>query len=239
VKVIPAIDLLDGKVVRLHKGSYDEVTEYNDSPLNQARTFKEAGFNHIHVVDLNGARKGEFENLPHVQSIVDELDISVQMGGGIRSYESARNLLEAGISKIVCSSMAVKNAEDWQKTLENYPGRSILGLDLKGGKLAYSGWEKTSDAPVRDFLQQQVDHGLQEVLCTDISRDGTLEGVNRQLYQRLMQQFPGLNFIASGGVSGADDLKNLSEDNLHAVVVGRAYYENKLTLSEMKAYHNS
>lgn len=239
MKVIPAIDLLDGDVVRLHKGSYDEVTRYNDDPVDQARTFKEAGFDRIHVVDLNGARKGEFANLPHVQSIIDELGISVQMGGGIRSFESAEKLLEDGVSKIVCSSMSVKSPSDWKRVLQHYPGRAILGLDLKDGKLAYSGWEETSDAPVRDFLQQQVDNGLEEVLCTDISRDGTLEGVNRELYQRLQHQFPDLRFIASGGVSDANDLKGLAHDNLHAVVVGRAYYENKLTLAEMKGYHQT
>jgi phosphoribosylformimino-5-aminoimidazole carboxamide ribotide isomerase len=211
MKVIPAIDLLDGQVVRLHKGSYDEVTVYNDDPLDQARIFKEAGFRHIHVVDLNGARRGAFENLESVQSIVANLDMSVQMGGGIRSFDDARHLLEEGVTKIVCSSMAVKSESDWFKTLEHYSDQTILGMDLKKGQLAYSGWEETSEQPIKSFLGRQLEHGLKEVLCTDISRDGTLEGVNHQLYQNLHQQFPELNFNASGGVSGEEDLKKLKD----------------------------
>ncbi len=237
MKVIPAIDLLDGQVVRLHKGSYDEVTVYNDDPVEQARLYKEAGFDHIHVVDLNGARQGKFVNLDSVLSIITELDISVQMGGGIRSFEDARKLLDQGVSKIVCSSMAVKNEEAWFKVLEKYAERAILGMDLKEGQLAYSGWEETSEEPVNAFLARQLEEGLGEVLCTDISRDGTLEGVNHELYQTLKEQFPDLNFIASGGVSGEEDLKKLDASDVYAVVVGRAYYEGKLSLEDMKKYN--
>lgn len=237
MKVIPAIDLLDGQVVRLHKGSYDEVTVYNDDPLTQARIFKDAGFRHIHVVDLNGAREGTFKNLESVQSIVAHLDMSVQMGGGIRSFDDARHLIEKGVTKIVCSSMAVKSEDEWFKTLDQYGSHTILGMDLKEGQLAYSGWEETSEEPINAFLNRQLEHGLEEVLCTDISRDGTLEGVNHKLYQNLHQQFPQLNVIASGGVSGEADLKTLQENNVYGVVVGRAYYENKLSLDVMKEYH--
>lgn len=237
MKVIPAIDLLDGQVVRLHKGSYDEVTVYNNDPLDQARIFMDAGFRHIHVVDLNGARRGKFENLESVQSIVAQLDMSVQMGGGIRSFEDARYLIEEGVTKIVCSSMAVKSENEWFKTLEHYSDQTILGMDLKKGQLAYSGWKETSEKPINAFLNRQLEHELEEVLCTDISRDGTLEGVNHELYQNLHQQFPELNFIASGGVSGKEDLQKLQANDVYGVVVGRAYYEKKLSLDVMKGYN--
>ncbi|WP_138431593.1 1-(5-phosphoribosyl)-5-[(5-phosphoribosylamino)methylideneamino]imidazole-4-carboxamide isomerase [Fodinibius saliphilus] len=237
MKVIPAIDLLDGQVVRLHKGNYEEVTIYNDNPLDEARKFKAAGFEHIHIVDLNGAKEGKFINLEHIKIITQELGISVQTGGGIRSYDDASMLLEKGVSNIICSSMAVKNKESWLSVLDSYGGRAILGMDLKDGKVAYSGWLETLDQTLVEFLQPMIDRGLQTVLSTDISKDGTLEGPNLELYKNLKSQFPNLNFIASGGVSDSSDLEALEQQELYGVVVGRAYYENKLTLDDMLKYH--
>jgi phosphoribosylformimino-5-aminoimidazole carboxamide ribotide isomerase len=237
MKVIPAIDLLDGKVVRLHKGDYEEATIYNDDPLDEAKKFKEAGFNHIHIVDLNGAKEGRFVNLKYIKNIISELKLSVQTGGGIRSYGDAKMLLEQGISNIICSSMAVKSPDDWLKVLQDYGDRAILGMDLKDGKVAYGGWLETLDKSLNDFLQPMIDRGLSTVLCTDISKDGTLEGPNLELYQQLSEQFPALNFIASGGVSGAKDLQALSKQQQYGVVVGRAYYEGNLSLEEMLKYH--
>jgi phosphoribosylformimino-5-aminoimidazole carboxamide ribotide isomerase len=238
MRVIPAIDLLDGKVVRLHKGDYKEVTVYNDDPVDEARTFKEAGFDHIHVVDLNGAKEGKFVNLKYIKRIIDELDLSVQTGGGIRSYDDAAMLIDQGISNIICSSMAVKNQGDWLKVLDDIGDKAILGMDLKNGKIAYGGWLETLDQSLDEFLKPMTDRGLTTALCTDISRDGTLEGPNIELYRQLSSKFPELNFIASGGVSNASDLKALHQQNLYGVVVGRAYYENKISLDEMLTYHN-
>lgn len=239
MQVIPAIDLLDGKVVRLRKGDYKKVTVYNDDPSKEALKFREAGFSHIHIVDLNGAREGEFTNLKHIRSIIEETGLSVQSGGGIRSFEDAEMLLKQDISKIICSSMAVRNSEDWMKVLDAYPDRAILGMDLKGGKVAYAGWEETTDDTVESFLEPMLERGLLEVLCTDISRDGTLEGPNIELYKDLKNRFPGIRLIASGGVSNKDDLNQLAANDLDAVVVGRAYYEGLLTLEEMIAIDHS
>jgi phosphoribosylformimino-5-aminoimidazole carboxamide ribotide isomerase len=235
--VIPAIDLLNGQVVRLHKGDYDEATVYNDDPLDEARKFKEAGFDHIHVVDLNGAKEGRFVNLEHIKKIITELNLSVQTGGGIRSYNDAAMLLDSNISHIICSSMAVKNQEAWLKVLDNYGEKAILGMDLKDGKVAYGGWLETLDQSLEDFLHPMIKRGLSTILCTDISRDGTLSGPNLELYQTLSSQFPELNFIASGGVSSADDLNALQRQQIYGVVVGRAYYENKISLKQMLTYH--
>lgn len=237
MRVIPAIDLLNGQAVRLHKGDYSKATIYNDDPVAEAKKFKEAGFDHIHVVDLNGAKEGEFVNLDHIKNIIDKLGLSVQTGGGIRSYEDASMLLEEGLSNIICSSMAVKNQDDWLKVLDNYSQQAILGMDLKDGKVAYGGWLETLDKSLDDFLQPMIERGLSTVLCTDISKDGTLEGPNLELYQDLAANFPHLNFIASGGVSDADDLQALSQQNTYGVVVGRAYYENKITLDQLMSYH--
>ena len=237
--VIPAIDLLNGQVVRLHKGDYDEATIYNENPVQEARKFKEAGFKHIHVVDLNGAKEGTFVNLDYIKEIIDEVGLSVQTGGGIRSYEDASMLLEAGLSNIICSSMAVKNQEDWLRVLEDYGDQAILGMDLKDGKVAYGGWLETLDQSLDEFLQPMIKRGLSTVLCTDISKDGTLAGPNLELYRELSAQFPNLNFIASGGVANADDLQALSQQDTYGVVVGRAYYENKISLEQLMSYHSS
>lgn len=239
MKVIPAIDLLDGKVVRLHKGNYEKVTVYNEDPVAEAEIFKDAGFDHIHVIDLNGAKEGKFANLAHITRIFDELGLSIQTGGGIRSYQDAAMLLGSGVSNIICSSMAVKSPEEWLKVLDDFGNRAILGMDIKDGKVAYSGWLETLDKTLEDFLQPMIDRGLSTVLSTDISRDGTLRGPNLELYQELSEHFPQLNFIASGGVSGVEDLETLSADNRYGVVVGRAYYEGKITLQEMLQYHSS
>jgi len=232
--VIPAIDLLDGNVVRLSKGDYDQAQIYNHDPLTQAHAFEQAGFRHIHIVDLNGARDGEFVNLSHIQRIIRGTGLSVQTGGGIRSYDDAAKLLDTGINKIISSSMAIRNPEAWQKVLNIYgPERCIFGMDLKNGRIAISGWMEQVERSTEDSLNDMITAGLKYVLCTDISRDGTLEGANIALYKQLMKQYPTLNFIASGGVSGSTDLKRLAATKVYGVVVGRAYYEGKLTLQEM------
>jgi len=235
---IPAIDLLNGQAVRLHKGSYEEVTVYNDSPLQQAREFKKAGFEHIHVVDLNGAKEGKFINLPHIKEIIEELEISVQTGGGIRKFEDVEMLLEAGLSKVICSSMAIKNEKDWLKSLKKFPEQMILGMDLKDGKIAYSGWLETADESVESFLSRMIEHGLQEVLCTDISKDGTLSGPNVELYKKLKSQFPEIKLIASGGVATVQDLQELEQAEMDAVVVGKAYYEHRISLEQMVEFNS-
>jgi len=233
--VIPAIDIFNGKCVRLHKGNYDEVTVYHDSPVEQAQAFQDAGFEHIHIVDLNGAKEGRFVNLPHIKLIINELGMSVQTGGGIRTYKDADYLIREGISKVICSSMAVKNETDWIELLHKHQNKSILGMDLKDGKIAYSGWLETASESVDSFVNRMIKEGLKEILCTDISRDGTLNGPNQELYEELKSKFPRLRLIASGGVSCIDDLKNLATAGIDAVVIGKAYYEGIISLKEMYA----
>lgn len=238
MRVIPAIDLLDGKVVRLQKGDYEKVTIYENDALTIAQRFSDAGFTHIHVVDLDGARSGKFENLGKIEEIIVRTGLSVQSGGGIRTFEHCKKLFESGISKIVSSSMVVKNEKDWLRALSEFGGeKCILGLDLKDGKMAYSGWLETMDEPVNTFLDKMMGFGVKEVLCTDISRDGMLSGTNTELYKKLMADFPNLKIIASGGVSNRADLEELDKINLHAVVVGRAYLEGYLTLEDMIFLH--
>jgi len=235
MKIIPAIDLLDGQVVRLYKGDYAEKKIYNENPLKQAEIFARAGFEHIHIVDLNGAKTGNFENLSHILEIIRHTGLSVQTGGGIRTRSDAEKLLESGIAKVICSSMAVNNRNDWFQCLSLYPGQCILGMDLKNGKMAYGGWLETSNESIKDFLQPMIDSGLKEVLCTDISKDGTLKGPNLQLYKDLQSQFPALDWIASGGVASLDDIRNLADLNLSGVVIGKAYYEGRISLDNLRS----
>lgn len=237
MKIIPAIDLLDGQAVRLQKGDYSKKTIYNHDPLDEARNFKDAGFTHIHVVDLNGAKNGRFENLPIIRAMIDELELSVQTGGGVRKIEDIELLIENGLSGVICSSMAVKKPEEWLSAIKTYPDQMILGLDLKDGKMAYGGWLETSDAPIEFFLQPMIDAGLRTVLSTDIARDGMLSGPNVEMYQDLQNRFPDLNWIASGGVSSLKDLIDLQNHHLYGVVVGKAYYEGHIHLKEMAQLH--
>ncbi len=233
MKIIPAIDLLDGQVVRLQKGDYAKKTIYNHQPIDEAAKFKQAGFSHIHIVDLNGAKSGSFENLPIIKTIINELGLSVQTGGGVRSRKDIELLLDAGLSRVICSSMAVKSPNEWIKAVEDYPENMILGLDLKDGKMAYGGWLETSDKPIEEFLNPMIEAGLKTVLSTDIARDGMLSGPNIEMYKDLQNRFPDLNWIASGGVSNLQDLVELQAQNLHGVVVGKAYYEGHIQLNEM------
>lgn len=233
MNIIPAIDLLDGQVVRLKKGDYSQKTVYNQNALDEASKFKSAGFSHIHVVDLNGAKSGRFENLPIIRTIIDDLGLSVQTGGGVRSRKDIDLLLEAGLSGVICSSMAVKKPDEWIEAISDHPDKMILGLDLKDGKMAYGGWLETSDEPIEHFLNPMIEAGLKTVLSTDISRDGMLSGPNIDMYKDLQERFPALNWIASGGVSNLEDLVNLKNAGSYGVVVGKAYYEGHIRLDEM------
>ncbi|MBN2733169.1 MAG: 1-(5-phosphoribosyl)-5-[(5-phosphoribosylamino)methylideneamino]imidazole-4-carboxamide isomerase [Balneolaceae bacterium] len=235
--VIPAIDLLDGQVVRLKKGSYDDVTVYNDSPLDEARKFDDAGFSHIHIVDLDGAKEGRFVNLNHIEEIKKKTALSIQTGGGIRSYEDGQKLLKKGVSRIICSSLVFKKPDDWKRLFGESPAQVVLGMDLKDGQVAYGGWLETANESINSFLQPMIEAGLRYVLCTDIARDGMLEGVNIELYQSLQAAFPQLSFIASGGVASVEDFKKLADIDAFGVVVGRAYYENRITLEEMAEFN--
>jgi len=234
MRIIPAIDLLDGQAVRLQKGDYAKKTVYNHDPLAEAQAFKTAGFDHIHVVDLNGAKSGSFENLPIIKTMIKELGLSVQTGGGVRSRKDIDQLLDAGLAGVICSSMAVKKTDEWLKAIEDYPDEMILGLDLKDGEMAYGGWLETTDAPIEEFINPMIGAGLKTVLSTDIARDGMLSGPNIAMYSDLQNRFPQLSWIASGGVSNLKDLVELRNHDLFGVVVGKAYYEGNIRLDEMQ-----
>jgi phosphoribosylformimino-5-aminoimidazole carboxamide ribotide isomerase len=236
MKVIPAIDVLDGQVVRLHKGQYNEKTVYNESIVQQARMFKDAGFKHIHVVDLNGAREGRFRNLSRLSEIAQNLHLKVQTGGGVRSVNDISVLLDHGISQVISNSMAATDPKSWLKAIKTFGNACILGLDLIDGKIAYKGWEETREIDLKAFIAPMVDAGMDTILSTDISRDGTLSGPNFELYATLKSTFPELKIIASGGVADLGDIKELQSMSIDAVVVGKAYYEGRVSLEDLSIY---
>lgn len=227
---IPAIDLLDGNIVRLKQGSYDDVTVYHENPVEFAAMLAGKGHKRLHIVDLNGARDGEFVNLGIIKHINRETPLEVQTGGGIRSLDDINTVFNAGIDRVISSSLAIKNPDEWLKAIEKYGDRCIFAMDLKGGKIALEGWKETSDKPLDDLLHPMMTAGIREVLCTDIARDGMLSGPNIRMYKDLQNKFPYLNFIASGGISSNEDLDALSEAGLFAAVVGRAWLEGKVTI---------
>lgn len=236
MRAIPAIDLLDGHVVRLKKGDFAEVTVYDRDPLHLAHTFAEAGITHLHIVDLNGARDGRFTHLDTIETIVKETGLVVQTGGGIRRFEDFRMLFNAGVRYAVSSSMAMRAPDEWLRGLTEYADRCVFGMDLKDGRVAISGWLETSDVPLADVLSPMIGHGLRQVLCTDISRDGMMTGPNEDLYRTLLADWPDLVFTASGGVSEDADLDRLAGIGVHAVVIGRALFEKRISLETFQRY---
>jgi phosphoribosylformimino-5-aminoimidazole carboxamide ribotide isomerase len=232
--IIPAIDLIDGQCVRLTKGDYDTKKVYNSDPLEVARELESAGFSRLHLVDLDGAKAGKVINLSILEAICTNTALQVDFGGGIKTDEDLKKVLNAGAYKVTIGSLAVKDPQKVKEWIAKYgPERIILGADVKDRMIAVSGWLETSDLELFTFLEQYYQLGIRHVLCTDISKDGMLEGPAFELYSELMERFPDLELIASGGVSGIEDVKRLKELNIPAVVIGKAIYEGRIDLREL------
>ena len=235
MKIIPAIDILDGKCVRLLRGNFDDVTIYSKSPLDQVRKFKDAGFSYIHIVDLDAALSGKNKNLSLIKSIANIESIKIQVGGGIRSIDTINNLLEIGVDRLIVGTAAIKNIDFLnQIKKENISDQIIFGLDFVSIKnepmLFVNGWTENTRMNIFDYLR--TNNWIKNILVTDISKDGTLEGPNLNIYKKLLLD-KSLNLIASGGIGGIDDISNLIEIGSHECVIGKAIYENKVTLNEL------
>ena len=234
ITVFPAIDLLNKKCVRLSEGDFAQKKEYSDHPLEVAKGFSACGFGWVHVVDLDGARTGSPKNLEIIKSITLIPGMNVQVGGGIRDFEVAEKYFNMGASRIILGSAAVANPDFFRKCQNSFGvDKVVLALDVKGEEIAVSGWQALSGISIFDFLQ---DFSGKHVLVTDIASDGRLEGPNFMLYEKLMASFPGVNFIASGGVSDLDDIKQLCLMGIEEVVVGKAIYEEKIKLEDFSAF---
>lgn len=234
IEIIPAIDLVDGRCVRLTEGDFARKKVYDQSPLDMARAVEAAGLKRLHMVDLDGARRGKVVNQHTLQAVCACTSLAVDFGGGIASDEDAGSVFECGASQLVCGSVAVKNRALFENWLRNFGAeRVILAADVKDGRIAMSGWLAVSDMGLEDFLLGYAAAGIRHVLCTDIRRDGALTGPAFDLYRSVVAEFPGIKLIASGGVNSLDDIRRLNDIGVHGVVIGKALYEGRLSLAEL------
>lgn len=234
IELIPAIDIIDGKCVRLTKGDYDQKTVYRNHPAEVAAEFEEIGFNRLHVVDLDGAKSKHIVNDNVLKAIITKTGLTVDFGGGIKTDEDIEKAFAAGASMVTIGSIAVTQPELFLGWLEKYgPERMILGADVRHGKISINGWKEDSSEDLLPFLKKYVDAGVRNVLCTEISKDGTLTGPAIDLYRQIMEAYPELHLIASGGVSSKEDIMALDKAGIPAVVFGKAIYEGRIDLREL------
>lgn len=231
IELVPAIDIIGGRCVRLTKGDYDRKTVYDHSPLEMALLFERLGFRRLHMVDLEGAKSKHVVNIDVLKSITDHTNLTVDFGGGIKSEDDIRKAFDCGAAMVTVGSVAVTQKELFCKWLDTFgPERIVLGADVRNGKISINGWKEDSDEDIISFLGYYVGKGVRHVLCTDISKDGTLAGPAFDLYRKILKSFPDIDLIASGGVSSADDVKRLAREGLPSAILGKAIYEGRIDI---------
>ena len=231
MKIFPAIDLYEGKAVRLLKGDYNAVTVYSENPLEIAKDFENSGATELHTVDLEGARDGGTPNIDIIKSFVENTKLNVEVGGGIRSMDTVKAYLDAGVRRVILGTAAVTDPEFLKEAVDTYGDKIAVGADIKDGKVAIKGWVEKSEYSTFEFFEMLQKIGVSTVICTDISKDGAMQGTNRALYKELSQRFS-VNIIASGGVSSLDDIKALDEMDLFGAIIGKAYYTGAIKINE-------
>ncbi|KOY86234.1 1-(5-phosphoribosyl)-5-[(5-phosphoribosylamino)methylideneamino] imidazole-4-carboxamide isomerase [bacterium 336/3] len=234
VRFIPAIDIIDGKCVRLTQGDYSQKKIYNENPVEVAKSFENAGLQYLHLVDLDGAKQKKVVNYKVLEQIASQTSLKIDFGGGVQSNEDIQKVFDAGAKQITGGSIAVKNPDLFESWIERYGSEKIiLGADVKNEKIAVGGWEETSELHIFDFLEKYLAKGIRYVICTDISKDGLLQGTSLELYQKILKKFPDIHLIASGGVSCMQDLDDLQKNGLEGAIIGKAIYEEKISLEEL------
>lgn len=237
IEIIPAIDIIDGKCVRLTQGDYSQKTVYNEDPVEIAKMFEDAGIKRLHTVDLDGARSSHVVNTRVIERISTHTNLTIDFGGGIKSDEDLRKAFDAGAQMVTIGSVAVKEPELFASWVETYGGEKIiLGADVKNGYISISGWLEEGEQKLMDFICHHTKNGIHNVLCTDISRDGMLQGPAIELYKDIMAHYPTLHLIASGGVSCINDIERLNDAGIPAVVFGKAIYEGRIKLKELERF---
>lgn len=238
MQIIPAIDIIDGKCVRLTQGDYEQKKIYNEHPLEVAKQFEDAGLQRLHLVDLDGAKAGAVKNWKVLETIAGKTALVIDFGGGIKTEKDVNVVFNSGAALATIGSLAVKNEAEFVKWLLQFGAdKFLLGADVKDEKITVGGWLETTNISIYDFLQKYIDHGVQQVFCTDVSKDGLLAGPSIELYKKIIERFPSLHFIASGGVSNREDLDNLAAIGCQGAIVGKAIYENRISLAELKTFH--
>lgn len=239
IEIIPAIDIIEGKCVRLSQGDYAQKIVYNEQPLEVAKMFEDAGIKRLHLVDLDGAKKGAVVNQKVLETIASKTNLIIDFGGGIKTDESIQSVFDAGAHMATIGSIAVKNKELFFLWIKKYGSDKImLGADVKDEKIAIAGWLESTDISIFDFMKENIENGIKNIFCTDISKDGLLQGPGIDLYKKIIKRFDNIYFIASGGVSCIADVEELNTIGCNAVIIGKAIYEGKITLNELKKYVN-
>lgn len=237
MQLIPAIDIINGKCVRLTQGDYSSVKIYNENPLEVAKTFEGAGLTRLHLVDLDGAKAGAVKNWKVLEQIAGRTSLQIDFGGGIKSVKDVEIVFNSGARWATVGSVAVKDEASFLQWIERFGAdKFLLGADVKEEKIAVGGWLETTGIWIYDFLRKYIGHGVQHVFCTDVSRDGLLEGPSVKLYKNIIAEFPELHFIASGGVSSMKDLEELAAIGCKGAIIGKAIYENRITLQELQKF---
>ena len=229
--IFPAIDLYDKKAVRLLKGDYDNMTVYSDNPIEIARDFERQGAKHIHMVDLEGAKDGTTPNIDIVLQIANETSLFTEIGGGIRSMDTVKKYLDAGVDRVILGTAAVNDEEFLKEAVSIYGERIAVGADVKDGYIAIKGWLEKSEITLDNFFEKMQSLGVKTIICTDISKDGAMRGTNLQMYRDLSKKYS-VDITASGGVSSLDDVKELRSMELYAAIIGKAYYTGAIDLAE-------
>lgn len=235
--IIPAIDLIDGKCVRLSQGDYERRKVYNEDPLEVAKGFQDAGINRLHLVDLDGAKASHIVNHKVLERLATQTSLVIDFGGGLKTDEDLRIAFESGASMVTGGSIAVKSPAVFESWLKTYGSEKIiLGADVKGEHIAVAGWTESTDTQLMPFLEGYINKGVSKVICTDISKDGMLQGPAVELYRSILHVYPNLYLVASGGVSSLKDLEDLEEAGLPAAIVGKAIYEGRIQLKELTRF---
>ena len=237
IEIIPAIDMIEGKCVRLTQGDYATRKVYNEDPLEVAKAFEDAGIRRLHVVDLDGAKAGHIVNYRVLEKLAGHTSLVIDFGGGLKQTKDVEIAFDCGAQMVTGGSIAVKDPETFTAWIARFGSeRIILGADAKDRRIAISGWEEATDAELLPFIQQYREQGIEKVICTDISRDGMLEGPAVDLYKEILEAVPEIYLIASGGVSSIADIEKLTEANVPAVIFGKALYEGRITLKELERF---
>ncbi len=237
MEIIPAIDLIDGKCVRLSQGDYSSKKEYHDDPLEMAKRFEDAGIRRLHLVDLDGAKAKKIVNGAVLESITSNTKLTVDFGGGVKSNSEVEKAFQLGASQVTGGSVAVRDPEVFKGWIDRYGAEKIiLGADAKNRKIAVGGWEETTEVDLIPFISDYVSKGISYVICTDVAKDGLLQGPSFDLYEEILKEIPGIKIIASGGVSNYDDLVKLKDLGVYGTIVGKAYYEGKITLDQLSEF---
>jgi phosphoribosylformimino-5-aminoimidazole carboxamide ribotide isomerase len=237
MQLIPAIDIINGKCVRLTQGDYSTVKIYNEDPLETAKQFEDSGLTRLHLVDLDGAKNGAVKNWKVLESIASKTELQIDFGGGIKTEKDVDIVFNSGASWATVGSIAVKNEELFVQWIGQYgAAKFLLGADVKNEKIAVHGWQETTEIWIYDFIRKYMANGINQIFCTDVSKDGLLQGPSIALYKNIIKEFPSLHFIASGGVSSMKDLEELAAIGCNGAIIGKAIYENRITLNDMKKF---